>query len=152
MLHFLPPPGTFAIHLYSTHTHARTLRLRLRWFMDCVCCVTWISVASVKAAARAHASTEHAAGMQHSLSTHTTIAYLETHTHTCTTTHNYSSLVLGQMCLMKSSEMFGPIRHGRKLVLLWSPDPLPLLSFTFLTLWGVTRSYTLALYNIMRLT
>lgn len=90
MLHFLPPPGTFAIHLYSTHTHARTLRLRLRWFMDCVCCVTWISVASVKAAARAHASTEHAAGMQHSLSTHTTIAYLETHAHM----HYYAQLLL----------------------------------------------------------
>lgn len=40
-----------------THTHAYT-----GYVVHNLCSVTWISLASVKAAARAHASTEHAAG------------------------------------------------------------------------------------------
>lgn len=70
--------------------------------MDNVCYVTWISVASVKAVARAHASTEHAAGMPYSLYTHKMTTDLDTHTHTHSLKNRHT---LCQMRQMKSAEM-----------------------------------------------
>lgn len=53
-------------HAYTNARSPMSVYARARAYPGCVvhnlCAVTWISLASVKAAVRAHASTEHAAG------------------------------------------------------------------------------------------
>lgn len=119
--------------------HVYTHRLRWRGVMDDVYYVTWISVASVKAAARGHASTEHAAGMPYSWCTYKMTTDSDTHacTHTLKNRHT-----LCQIRRMKSAEM--TCFDWNKLMLLCDLlTQIPLHSFIFVTLWG-PRSYSLA--------